>query len=159
MKFNKTNAPLSRDLIQTTESRLGKKLPKELLQAYSDTSIEIQYPNKYGFLDTDKITGSIASIIPFDKLPMHYSIFFEDHQIQDLLPFARDDGGNLIVISLNEAASEFGSIYFYDTEFRTLNKIALSISNFIQKITPSPASELDPKDIEELIKKLSRAQT
>jgi len=142
IRFNTSGQPPTPGDIAALETKIGHKLPLELVQAYSDPTIEFSYPNKFKFINST-MSGSIAYIVPFIHLPEEYYAFSKTYAIESLLPFAHDAGRNFILIDIAQNSPSFGSIYFYECDFNTPSLITTSMKTFLASIQCFSLDEID----------------
>lgn len=82
-------------------------------------------PIKYGTLTIEMLVEDIFAIKPDDP---KYGIW----GYKQFLPFAYDDGGNTIFLSLRK--NDFGEVYIYDMDGKNIFHIDYSFSSFLKRL-------------------------
>jgi len=150
LKFYAEDAVPTQKEIQNLQSRLNRDLPLDFINAYSDASIRLKYPNEYTFSSTPDMKGNIATIVPFKKLFDEYEQFIDSRNLPDYLPFASDAGGNYILLNIDTNSQSYGHIFFYERDLDELNEAATNIFDFIKGIHCYTDDEISSFNIEEI---------
>ena len=148
IKFNTSGQPPTPGDIAALETKIGHKLPLELVQAYSDPTIEFSYPNKFPIRRHENYYSDIAVAYEFSELADRYTYITERFGLENMLPVASDACGNFILISLNEKSQDYRCIHFFDYDTRDLIKIAEDIQGFIMAVECYTPSKLRPEELE-----------
>ena len=82
-------------------------------------------PIKYGKLTIERLVEDIESIEPKDRR-------FGSWEKSSYVPFAYDEGGNTIFISLRD--DDYGYVYIYAPDGRNIKNIAPSFEEFLARL-------------------------
>lgn len=82
-------------------------------------------PIKYGKLTIERLVEDIESIEPKDQR-------FGSWEKSSYVPFAYDEGGNTIFISLRD--NDYGYVYIYASDGRNIKNIAPSFEQFVARL-------------------------
>lgn len=150
LKVVEGETPVTDEVIEGCEARLGVRLPSELRNFFKRHNGGRPIPKVFALENGDASSGSVVAWFlaihdgPYENFEDYFRTFKRKAKRlpEDLIPFARDPFGNLIC--MKSSGTDEGAVYFWDHEeedekpsYANCHRIAPSISAFLDGLFES----------------------